>query len=54
MKHGKVKAVLSADLGGYASQGDQATVTAIFLDKKGHKVKSLKVGPVDVYKRQRQ
>jgi hypothetical protein len=46
VKHGKVKAVLSADLGGYASQGDQATVTAIFLDKKGHKVKSLKVGPV--------
>jgi hypothetical protein len=46
VKRGKVKAVLSADLGGYSSQGDQATVTATFLDKSGHKVKSFKVGPV--------
>jgi len=36
----------SADLGGYGSQADQATVTATFLDKNGHKVKPFKVGPV--------
>ena len=54
VKRGKVKAVLSADLGGYASQGDQATVTATFLDKKGHKVKSFKVGPVTTADRSEQ
>ena len=36
----------SADLGGHGSQADQATVTATFLDKKGHTVKSFRVGPV--------
>ena len=46
VKSGVVKAVLSADLGGYASQTDQATVTATFLDKKGQKAKSFKIGPV--------
>ena len=45
---GRVKAVLSADLGGYAGQQDSATVVAHFLDSGGVELKTLQIGPVTV------
>ena len=46
VQRGRVKTVLSADLGGFEGQSDDATVTALFLNKSGKKVKSLRIGPV--------
>ena len=45
---GRVKAVLSARLGGYGSQQDNATVVAHFLDSGGVELKTLQIGPVTV------
>ncbi|MCX6364667.1 MAG: phosphoesterase, partial [Actinobacteria bacterium] len=45
---GRVKAVLSARLGGYAGQQDNATVVAHFLDSGGVDLKTLQIGPVTV------
>jgi len=54
VKGGQVKAVLSADLGGFASQADHAVVTAVFLDKSGHSIASFKIGPVSTAARKSQ
>jgi hypothetical protein len=43
---GHVSARLSADLGGWDSQTDNATVAATFLDATGVKVGVLRIGPV--------
>jgi hypothetical protein len=43
---GRADARLSADLGGFSSQGDNATVTARFLDAGGATLGSMHVGPV--------
>ena len=43
---GGVVATLSADLGGFASQEDQAEVTATFLGAAGQQVGELTIGPV--------
>ena len=43
---GKVVASLSGYLGGYSSQRDSLTVTAVFLDATGVKLGSVKIGPV--------
>lgn len=48
VKRHRVRATLSAALGGYAGQADYATVVARFLDRRGHRLKTLKVGPVTV------
>lgn len=42
----KVTATLSADLGGYSTQSDDASVTATFLSKTGAKLGAVTVGPV--------
>ncbi|MEE4546851.1 hypothetical protein V2S66_33405 [Streptomyces sp. V4-01] len=42
---------LSGDLGGYATQGDYATVTATFQDAKGDSVGSAVIGPVTAAQR---
>jgi hypothetical protein len=44
----RVKAVLSARLGGYGGQQDNATVVAHFLDSGGVELKTLQIGPVTV------
>ena len=43
---GQVVATLSADLGGFASQGDSVTVTATELDAIGSETGSFAIGPV--------
>jgi hypothetical protein len=43
---GGVSATLSADLGGFASQDDQAKVTGTFLGSAGQQLGSLTIGPV--------
>jgi hypothetical protein len=43
---GVVAATLSADLGGFASQEDQASVSAVFLGAAGQHVGVLTIGPV--------
>ena len=43
---GGVAATLSADLGGFSSQEDQATVTAAFLGAAGQQLGALTIGPV--------
>jgi hypothetical protein len=43
---GGVSATLSADLGGFASQEDQAKVTATFLGSAGQALGNLTIGPV--------
>ena len=48
VQRGRVKAVLSADLGGYGGQQDSATVVAHFLDSGGVELKTLLIGPVTV------
>jgi hypothetical protein len=47
----KVTATLSAALGGYSSQLDDASVTATFLDTAGAKLGVLKVGPISAARR---
>ncbi|ACU72741.1 NHL repeat containing protein [Catenulispora acidiphila DSM 44928] len=42
---------LSADLGGYSTQGDYATVTAAFQDTKGATLSTAKIGPVTAAQR---
>jgi hypothetical protein len=48
VQRGRVKAVLSARLGGYGSQQDNATIVAHFLDSGGVELKTLQIGPVTV------
>jgi hypothetical protein len=43
---GAVTATVSADLGGFANQGDNAAVTATFLGTAGQQLGSLTIGPV--------
>jgi hypothetical protein len=43
---GGVSAMLSADLGGFAGQDDQAKVTAMFLDSARRQLGNLTIGPV--------
>jgi hypothetical protein len=43
---GTVTATLSADLGGFSTQGDNAAVTATFLNSVGAQVGTLTTGPV--------
>ena len=43
---GTVTATLSADLGGFSTQGDNAAVTATFLNSAGAQLGTLSVGPV--------
>ena len=46
MDAGKVAATLSADLGGFSTQGDNAAVTATFLNSAGGQLGTLTIGPV--------
>ena len=46
VSRGRVKATLSATLGGFGSQRDYATATVLFLNKAGQKLGTLRVGPV--------
>jgi hypothetical protein len=43
---GGVRATLSADLGGFATQDDQAAITATFVGSAGQQLGSLTIGPV--------
>jgi hypothetical protein len=43
---GTLTATLSADLGGFSTQGDNAAVTATFLSPAGAQLGTLTVGPV--------
>jgi hypothetical protein len=46
VRRSRVKAVLSADLGGYGGQEDAATVVAHFMDSGGLELGSMQIGPV--------
>jgi hypothetical protein len=48
VQRGRAKAVLSAALGGYSGQQDNAIVVAHFMDSGGVELKTLQIGPVTV------
>ena len=48
VQRGRAKAVLSARLGGFGGQADNATIVAHFLDSGGVELKTLQIGPVTV------
>jgi hypothetical protein len=54
VQRGRVKAVLSANLGGYGVQEDAATVVAHFMDSGGLELGTMQIGPVTAADRGKQ
>jgi hypothetical protein len=54
VQRGRVKAVLSANLGGYGVQEDASTVVAHFMDSGGLELGTMQIGPVTAADRGKQ